>query len=71
MTVLMIDWYRYDDTKDPTTEENRAAAIANAFYMLNVLHDVTYRYGFTEEKFNFQVWFLHSSVKTLPLTRLP
>jgi len=30
------------------------ASIANVFYWTNVLHDVQYRYGFTEEAGNFQ-----------------
>ncbi|EAU82952.2 hypothetical protein CC1G_09214 [Coprinopsis cinerea okayama7 len=36
---------------DPANVE---AATVNAFHAFNVLHDVTYRYGFTEEARNFQ-----------------
>ncbi|KAF5380079.1 hypothetical protein D9615_006227 [Tricholomella constricta] len=44
----------YDDTKDPTDPANVAAATVNAFYVINTVHDFTYRYGFTEAAFNFQ-----------------
>ncbi|KAG6853256.1 hypothetical protein C0991_005669 [Blastosporella zonata] len=44
----------YDDSLDPTVASNIAAATVNAFYVGNVVHDFTYRYGFTEETFNFQ-----------------
>jgi len=30
------------------------AAKVNAFYIINSVHDLTYRYGFTEKSFNFQ-----------------
>ncbi|KAF9556787.1 hypothetical protein CPC08DRAFT_75227 [Agrocybe pediades] len=39
----------------PTTQVNLDAARTNAFYVVNTIHDVTYRYGFTEAAFNFQV----------------
>ncbi|KAF5318591.1 hypothetical protein D9619_010992 [Psilocybe cf. subviscida] len=45
----------YDDTKPPTDSENRNAATTNGFYIINTMHDFTYRYGFTEDKFNFQL----------------
>lgn len=45
----------YDDTKPPTDPENRNAATTNAFYIINTMHDFSYRYGFTEDKFNFQL----------------
>ncbi|KAG6862518.1 hypothetical protein C0995_000066 [Termitomyces sp. Mi166 len=44
----------YDDTEDPTVASNQQAAKVNAFYVINSVHDVTYRYGFTEDAFNFQ-----------------
>lgn len=34
---------------------NQSASIANAFYVANLLHDIHYRYGFTEVAGNFQV----------------
>ncbi|KZV80907.1 hypothetical protein EXIGLDRAFT_732102 [Exidia glandulosa HHB12029] len=33
---------------------NVDAARTNAFYILNTVHDISYRYGFTESAFNFQ-----------------
>ncbi|KAF8056582.1 metallo proteinase 10 [Lyophyllum atratum] len=45
---------KYDDTKDPTEASNIQAATNNAFYIINTVHDFTYRYGFTESAFNFQ-----------------
>ncbi|GLB39054.1 putative peptidase M36 family protein [Lyophyllum shimeji] len=45
---------RYDATKDPSVTSNKAAATNNAFYVINTVHDFTYRYGFTEKTFNFQ-----------------
>ncbi|GLB39393.1 putative peptidase M36 family protein [Lyophyllum shimeji] len=45
---------RYDATKDPSVASNRAAATNQAFYVINTVHDFTYRYGFTEQTFNFQ-----------------
>ncbi|KAG6889604.1 hypothetical protein C0995_016130 [Termitomyces sp. Mi166 len=45
---------KYDDSKDPRVPSNIEAAIVNAFYTANTVHDFTYRYGFTEKAFNFQ-----------------
>ncbi|KAF9459618.1 Fungalysin metallopeptidase-domain-containing protein [Collybia nuda] len=41
-------------TASPTIDANVDAARVNAFYVGNVLHDLSYRYGFTEAAFNFQ-----------------
>ncbi|KAI0692817.1 Fungalysin metallopeptidase-domain-containing protein [Cerioporus squamosus] len=38
----------------PTTTANVNAARVNAFYLVNSIHDIHYRYGFTEASFNFQ-----------------
>ncbi|KAJ3566508.1 hypothetical protein NP233_g6958 [Leucocoprinus birnbaumii] len=38
----------------PTVQANLDAARTNAFYLVNTVHDITYRYGFTEATFNFQ-----------------
>ncbi|KAG5653861.1 hypothetical protein H0H81_009940 [Sphagnurus paluster] len=38
----------------PTTTANVNAARVNAFYIGNSMHDIAYRYGFTEAAFNFQ-----------------
>lgn len=39
---------------DATPAVYRDAAVDNLFYWNNVMHDVTFRYGFTEEAGNFQ-----------------
>jgi extracellular elastinolytic metalloproteinase len=44
----------YTDAQDPTTASNIDAAKTNAFYVINSMHDFAYRYGFTEQAFNFQ-----------------
>jgi uncharacterized membrane protein YkoI len=41
-------------TFDATPAVYREAAVDNLFYWSNVMHDVTFRYGFTEEAGNFQ-----------------
>ncbi|KAI9453869.1 Fungalysin metallopeptidase-domain-containing protein [Lactarius psammicola] len=46
--------YTQDATQDPTVAANIGAAVTNAFYLVNTVHDTTYRYGFTEATFNFQ-----------------
>ncbi|KAF8056573.1 Fungalysin metallopeptidase-domain-containing protein [Lyophyllum atratum] len=46
--------YNQNPAIAPTTAPNVDAARTNAFYIVNTLHDVTYRYGFTEAAFNFQ-----------------
>ncbi|KAF9056986.1 Fungalysin metallopeptidase-domain-containing protein [Panaeolus papilionaceus] len=43
-----------DPNQQPTVQVNLDAARVNAFYLVNTIHDVTYRYGFTESSFNFQ-----------------
>ena len=42
-----------DLSQNPDTY--RPAAVTNLFYWNNIVHDVTYRYGFTEAAGNFQV----------------
>ncbi|KAH9166571.1 Fungalysin metallopeptidase-domain-containing protein [Lactarius sanguifluus] len=46
--------YDYNFGQAPTTTTNVNAAVVNAFYLVNTVHDFTYRYGFTEATFNFQ-----------------
>jgi extracellular elastinolytic metalloproteinase len=46
--------YAFDASKEPTDTTNLDAARVNAFYIANKFHDFTYRYGFTEDAFNFQ-----------------
>ena len=38
----------------PTTPGNVNAARVNAFYVVNTVHDIQYKYGFTVAAFNFQ-----------------
>lgn len=47
--------YAFDATLDPAAGENLQAALVNLFYWNNILHDVTYRYGFDEVSGNFQM----------------
>ncbi|KAF8886799.1 Fungalysin metallopeptidase-domain-containing protein [Infundibulicybe gibba] len=44
--------YTYVDTSDPKINLN--ATRTNAFYVINTMHDIAYKYGFTEKSFNFQ-----------------
>jgi len=46
--------YNHDGTQEPDEGTNLEAAMTNAFFLANTVHDVTYRYGFTEAAFNFQ-----------------
>ncbi|KAH7108451.1 Fungalysin metallopeptidase-domain-containing protein [Auriculariales sp. MPI-PUGE-AT-0066] len=46
--------YAVDLDSDPETPQNRAAAVANVFYVTNMAHDVLDRYGFTSSTFNFE-----------------
>lgn len=40
--------------QDPTTAANQRFALTNLFYWNNIIHDVTYQYGFDEVSGNFQ-----------------
>ncbi len=46
--------YQPDFNQLPTSTNNRNAAITSLFYWNNIIHDVTYQYGFTEAAGNFQ-----------------
>ncbi|KAI0654826.1 Fungalysin metallopeptidase-domain-containing protein [Cubamyces menziesii] len=46
--------YPTNPNQAPTTTANVNAARVNAFYVVNTIHDITYKYGFTESAFNFQ-----------------
>ncbi|KAJ7464297.1 Fungalysin metallopeptidase-domain-containing protein [Mycena galericulata] len=46
--------YPQDATTSPTKAGNVDASRVNNFYLVNSVHDITYRYGFTEAAFNFQ-----------------
>ncbi|HET9466850.1 MAG TPA: M36 family metallopeptidase [Vicinamibacterales bacterium] len=43
-----------DLSQSPSIVENKKVAAQNLFYLNNVLHDMLYRYGFTEAEGNFQ-----------------
>ncbi|KAK0437435.1 metalloprotease [Desarmillaria tabescens] len=47
--------YPYDVDFDPTEGGNIDAARTNAFYIINKVHDFTYKYGWTESAYNFQL----------------
>ena len=50
--------YSFNDIFDPATSAigsvNQKAAITNLFYWNNIVHDITYQYGFDEASGNFQ-----------------
>ncbi|CAL1708409.1 unnamed protein product [Somion occarium] len=46
--------YQQNPSQAPTTTANLNTARVNAFYIVNTIHDIAYRYGFTESAFNFQ-----------------
>jgi extracellular elastinolytic metalloproteinase len=50
-TALNFD-FPYDPQGQSDTQRN--VAVTNLFYMNNVLHDISYRYGFDEKAGNFQ-----------------
>ncbi|KAH9255029.1 hypothetical protein BASA81_006974 [Batrachochytrium salamandrivorans] len=45
---------QFDSQGVPGTDANIAAAAVNLFYVSNMMHDITYQYGFTEQAGNFQ-----------------
>nr|BBI93468.1 metalloprotease [Pleurotus salmoneostramineus] len=46
--------YEFDVALEPTAGQNLDVARTNAFYVSNMIHDISYLYGFTEKAFNFQ-----------------
>ncbi|KAL2915143.1 decapping endonuclease targeting mRNA [Polyrhizophydium stewartii] len=44
----------WNATKEPWADENFQASAVNLFYIANVMHDISYQYGFTEAAGNFQ-----------------
>ncbi|KZV93971.1 hypothetical protein EXIGLDRAFT_709287 [Exidia glandulosa HHB12029] len=46
--------YTFNPAAAPTVSPNVDAARVNSWYIVNSIHDITYRYGFTESAFNFQ-----------------
>ena len=43
-----------DFTRQPTTTQNQKFGITNLFYWNNIMHDISYQYGFDEPAGNFQ-----------------
>ena len=46
--------FAYDETKHPGIGNNLNFSITNLFYWNNIMHDITYQYGFDEVSGNFQ-----------------
>lgn len=46
--------YKPDFTKEPTVNVNQQFALTNLFYWNNIVHDISYQYGFDESSGNFQ-----------------
>ncbi|KAH6592807.1 hypothetical protein BASA50_007858 [Batrachochytrium salamandrivorans] len=45
---------KFNSKEEPGTVANVAAAAVNLFYVSNMMHDISYQYGFTESAGNFQ-----------------
>ncbi|KAH9269204.1 hypothetical protein BASA83_008696 [Batrachochytrium salamandrivorans] len=45
---------KFNSTEQPYDDANVVAAAVNLFYLNNLMHDITYQYGFTESAGNFQ-----------------
>ncbi|KAH9249092.1 hypothetical protein BASA81_013211 [Batrachochytrium salamandrivorans] len=45
---------KFNGDNEPSTADNVAASAVNLFYVSNLMHDITYQYGFTEKAGNFQ-----------------
>jgi extracellular elastinolytic metalloproteinase len=52
---LDFSGFTQDPTSQPTTQQNQNIAQVNLFFINNLLHDVHYKYGFTDAAGNFQV----------------
>ncbi len=46
--------FPFNPNATPTGSVNQSAAITNLFYWNNIIHDITYQYGFDEVSGNFQ-----------------
>jgi hypothetical protein len=46
--------YTPNFNQDPTTATNQQFALTNLFYWNNIMHDISYQYGFDEASGNFQ-----------------
>ncbi|KAH9264068.1 hypothetical protein BASA83_012466 [Batrachochytrium salamandrivorans] len=45
---------KFNDKEDLSSVANIASAAVNMFYLSNIMHDISYQYGFTEKAGNFQ-----------------
>ncbi|KAH6599248.1 hypothetical protein BASA50_003134 [Batrachochytrium salamandrivorans] len=45
---------KFNSKEEPGSVANIAAAAVNLFYLTNIMHDISYQYGFTEKAGNFQ-----------------
>ncbi|KAJ8329145.1 hypothetical protein QVD99_004850 [Batrachochytrium dendrobatidis] len=45
---------KFNPTAEPKDPDNIQAAAVNLFYLANLMHDITYQYGFNEAAGNFQ-----------------
>lgn len=46
--------FNFNANLSPTAKPNLDLARTNAFVVANTMHDIAYKYGFTESNFNFQ-----------------
>lgn len=47
--------FPYQESATTSAYDNKSAAVTNLFYMNNMLHDIFYKFGFTESARNFQM----------------
>ncbi|KAH9275972.1 hypothetical protein BASA83_001779 [Batrachochytrium salamandrivorans] len=61
---------KFDTKKQAGHSTNIAAAAVNLFYVANVMHDISYQYGFTEQAGNFQKSNLERADRAMTLSLL-
>ncbi|KAH6563189.1 hypothetical protein BASA60_010816 [Batrachochytrium salamandrivorans] len=49
-----VFYTKFNSKEDPGSAANIVAAAVNLFYITNMVHDISYQYGFTESAGNFQ-----------------
>ena len=54
-TGLNFSGFTFDPAQQPTVLQNQNIAQVNLFVLNNIIHDLHYKYGFTESAGNFQV----------------
>ena len=61
-----------DETQAPTVAVNVNAARVNAFYIVNTIHDISFKYGFTAAAFKFVPSIFAADLEEwLPTDRVP